>query len=275
MGGVEGRVVESGYRTIRTEESRLDNGRTWVDARWEAELRQKIARLGPEEASDQSGRARIVDEVLRLSFVADVGEPEVLWPDGLRVPVLFQNPVACLAVGELFFAVSADGTILSGSWDSPPKVGSGWLPVLGEVGVHYPGAMPGVVLDGEAELDALSIATSMWVHLSREDLTTMGRVVIDAKRGRETGPAQQGARIHLEGGREIWFGRPPRAGAPGSLPDEIKWANLSRALECLRSEDPGQDWNWVDLRWDRAEVHLFDTSAETEGATGESSGTGD
>ena len=267
IGGLEGRVAESGFRTIQTSQSRLDSGRTWIDERWEAELREKLARLGELEASDTVARQRILDEIESLSFVASIGEPEVLWPDGLRVPVLFQNPVACLAVGQLFYPVSADGTVLSGSWKSPPKVGAGWLPVLGEVGTHYPGAAPGMIIDGEVELDAISIATSMWVYLPREDLTTLGRVVIDAKRGRDTGPLEQGARLLMEGGRQVWFGRPPRAGEPGSLPDEAKWANLSSALECLRSKDPDLNWTWVDLRWDRPEMQLFE-SEDSEELTG-------
>lgn len=270
IGGIEGRVVESGFRTIHTNQARLDNGRTWVDSRWELELREKLARLGELEASDSQARDEIVAEIAALSFVASVGEPEVLWPDGLRVPILFQNPVACLPVGEVFYPVSADGTILSGAWASPPKVGSGWLPVIGEVGMHYPGAAPGIVLDGEAELDAVSIATSMWVHLSHRDWGTLGRVVIDARRGRETGPDEQGARIHMELEREVWYGRPPRAGAPGSLPDEVKWTNLSKALECLRSGEASGNWAWLDLRWDRAEMRLFENEDGVDEAAQES-----
>ena len=257
MGGLETRVAQSGFSEIRTNQARLDNGSTWVDRRWEGELAQRLARIGDKDAADPSARRQIVDEIAALSFIEATGTPEILWPDGLRVPVLFENPVACIAVGEVFYSVAPDGTVLSGSWDSPPRIGAGWLPRIGPVGAQYPGAFPGEKLDGEAELDAISIAMSMWFHLSDSDLESLGRVVIDSTAGRDTGPLVPGARIYLERGRSVWFGRPPRMDAPGSLPEETKWANLSKALACLRSDQADCDWDWVDLRWDLAEMHLF------------------
>lgn len=274
MGGLEARVAQSGFSEIRTNQARLDNGRTWVDRRWEGELAERLARLGGKDASDPVARAQIVDEIGSISFVESTGTPEILWPDGLRVPVLFQNPVACIAVGEAFYSVALDGTVLSGSWDSPPKVGPGWLPRIGPVGAKYPAAYPGEVLDGRAELDAISIAVSMWLHLSSADLETMGRVVIDASLGRDTGPLVPGARIYLERGRSIWFGRPPNIAAPGSLPVESKWANLSKALACLRPDGPPGNWERLDLRWDRAEMSLFE-DAESDSESSDQEGEGE
>ena len=47
-----------------------------------------------------------------------VAAPEVVWPDGLRIAVRFQSPVACLSVSGSYLPVAADGTVLSGSWDA-------------------------------------------------------------------------------------------------------------------------------------------------------------
>ena len=188
LGGLEEEVAASGFRRIQTNRVSLVPGETWVDPRWESELVSRIARREPLDAADEAGRAELVRELAALSFVAEVGEPEVHWPDGMTVPVRFQNPVACLFVGDGYLAVSADGTVLSGSRRRAAQIGAGWLPVIGaRSGERWP-LGPGDVLEDEALLDALDIAVSLCVHLGPEDLVTLGRVRIDATEARRTSP---------------------------------------------------------------------------------------
>src|SRR5205085_8488086 len=81
----------------------------------------------------------IVEEIARLPFVAQVGTPRVLWPDGLDLPLRLRRPVACILQGGEYTAVAEDGTILPGRWPTPPWIqldaGSaahlGFLPVIG------------------------------------------------------------------------------------------------------------------------------------------------
>jgi hypothetical protein len=260
LGGIERRVVESGFQGIQTNRLKLHADNTWLDPRWEGELATTVARVGVVDASDPSARRAVVGEIESLSFIASVGRPEVVWPDGLRVAVRFHSPVACISVGGSYLPVAANGTVLSGGWDAPPQVGPGWLPVLGPLDGTLDRVLPGDVLQREDLLDGLAIAVSMWIHLSPDDLGQLGRVRIDATYARETGPDQPGARIYLERGREVGFGRSPRQDEPGSLPPEAKWANLSRALEYLRTGVERADWEWLDLRWDRAELRAFVSS---------------
>ncbi len=265
VGGLERRVAQSGFQEVETNRVRLDAGETWIDARWEEELAGRLARLGSIDAEDEHERARVLAEIASLSFVASAGPCEVLWPDGMRVRIAFRNPVGTLFVGGAYLAVAADGTILSGEWTAPPQVGGGWLPVIGAAQPHD--VAPGDRIEDEERLDALDIAVSMWIHLTEEDWRTLGRTRIDAGRARGTSPEEPGARIYMEGGREIWFGRAPRQGEPGCLPVEQKWAHVRRALEFLRSEAPRVDWEWVDVRWDRAEIRVFEREPpEVDGA---------
>ncbi len=257
LAGLERNVAESGFRRIQANRVSLDPGKTWVDPRWEGELAVRLAVLGTVDASDVGAREALLAEILSLSFVAELGEPRVLWPDGLSVPVRFQNPVACVAATTGYLAVAPDGTVLSGERDAPPQIGTGWLPVIGSHGTEPRLFVPGDVIADEALLDALDVAVSMWVYLSPPDLATLGRVRIDADSARLTGPDEPGTRIHLEGGRTIGFGRAPRMGEPGSLPAAAKWAQVSRALELVRTGFERADWRWIDVRWDRAEMELF------------------
>ena len=265
LGDLEQQVVESGYRAIQPNRSRLDTGSTWVDPSWEAELTARLARQAPVDAQDEAARAALLAEIASLSFVAELGPASVIWPDGLRVPLRFRNPIACVFVGDGYLAVADDGVVLTGLNDAPPWVGWGWLPVLGAPGAVHEHLVPGSVLDEVTLADALDIARSMWVHLGAEDWETIGRIRIDASLARFTGPEEPGAILLLEQGREVWFGRAPREGEPGSLPAEEKWASVSRALGYLRSGSRRLDWQQVDVRWDMPGMTPFEVPDADEG----------
>ena len=42
-----------------------------------------------------------------------MGTPEVVWPDGLKLDVRFERPVACLRVEGEFLCVSEAGALIS------------------------------------------------------------------------------------------------------------------------------------------------------------------
>jgi hypothetical protein len=253
------RDVEAGaYAVIETDRVRLDAGPGWVDPRWESELAWRVAELGPVHADDRDGVLRIAAEVAALPFVAEVREPTVVWPDGLRLEVRLREPVACLRAGRQYVPVAADGTLLSGRWATPPARGSGYLPVV------YPSApsrpRPGELLTDPAVIDGLAVAASLWTELPPGDLARLGRIVIDARRSRETSVDRPGTLLLLEGQRTVWFGRSPNLDEPGEIPVRSKWASLSRALRLL-DERPsegaeGMDWDLADVRWDRPGLHL-------------------
>lgn len=248
------REVEN-FSTIDTSRVRFEwpresvGGPYWVDPRWERELAHHVARLGPLAAADGAGRRQLAERLQELSFVELAAEPEVLWPDGVRVPVRLRRPVACVPMGDYYQPVTADGVLLSGTWDSPPACGQGWLPVVGapdEVAMGFDGT-----IDEDTLLRALSVADSMWEHLDDEDWVDLGRVVIDATGAIPDG----GVRLFLDRGRVALFGRSPVDGHPGELAVSAKWSALSRALR-LEREVPPVHWDLVDLRWDRPELRL-------------------
>jgi len=257
-GGMQHRIRASGFRRVEPAYSRLDAGRTWVDPRWEDELRLRLAAHASFEVTDDAARRAIADELARLSFVDAVGEPEVIWPDGLRVPVRLRYAVACASVRDAYLPVARDGTLLSGSWPTPPRVGPGWLPVIGPVDGSLDALEPGDRLAEPVQVDALAVAVSLWEHLDADALATLGRVAIDASRGRRTSVTEPGCVLLLEDGRRIWFGRPPDTVEPGSLPAEHKWHSVASALALLRrlraGAEGGFDWALVDVRWDRPEL---------------------
>ena len=233
--------------------SRLDAGGEWIDPRWGGELSGRLALLGEIRCDDRAAIESVRAELSALSFVAGVGEPEVLWPDGLRVPVQVRRGAACVLAGAEYLAVSADGVVLSGRWPAPPARESGFLPLLAaEAGAGELRA--GEVLADPSLAGALAVARSMWAHLAGEDLARLGRAVIDARAARRASVEEPGCVLLLEHGRRVLFGRTPDLDAPGELPDEVKWASLARALRLL---DPGPeqlDWELVDVRWDVPEL---------------------
>jgi len=219
---------------------------------WSALIARRLAGLGELSSEDDDLAERVTAELEGLPFVREVGRVEVLWPDGLSLLVRLREPVACICLGEDYLPVAADGTVLPGLCSDPPDLGRGVLPLIGPLDGAFRQHLPGDVLEEERHLDALSVAISMREFLSEGDVDALGPLVIDAERAPLAAVDEPGTRIYMEGSREIFYGRPPRSHAAGELPEGIKWRHLMDAVALLG--DSGgeiEDWDLVDLRWDR------------------------
>ncbi len=223
----------------------------WVSPAWTVRLERTLLGARSLPAEDQEGIDALVEEVAALSFVAEVGAPEVEWPDGLVLPVRLHQPVACLKIDDDFLPVAADGTVLAGYGYAPHRAFGGHLPVLGPHGLDadpdWP-FEPGDILAHPVHLAGLSVAVSLWQHLDRDERGRIGRIVIDAGRDQAWDGKPGGVVLDLEGARRIHFGRPPQDDIPGELPVATKWAHVAEALE--RWENGGE-FAAVDVRWDQ------------------------
>lgn len=242
---------------------RLERADGWADPRWEEEIAWTLARFPSFQADDAAAAGELRAALARLSFVERVGEPQVLWPDGLSVPLLLRRPVACVRVGDAYQAVGADGVVLAGRWTQPPRVGPLWLPLIEEAAPGTAHLESGARLCDARQLDALAVARSMLQVLDTRDLALLGRMTIDARGAPRASVEDPGIVLFLEQGRQVRFGRSPLAGEPGELPVERKWTSLSRGLELLASGDPRYAWSELDVRWDLPAVDLpsFDSQA--------------
>lgn len=257
----------SGFTRVETNRFLLEYGEVlqteqgevvteWLDPRWDEMLSMRMAAIDDFEADDPAGVAAVMAGLRELSFLEELGEPRILWPDGLEVPLRLRRPVACIAWQDTYFCVAVDwstgrprGVILEGPWPSPPSVGARYLPVIDRL-EDVPDS---VWLEDQVQLDALAIADSMWQFLSDEDYEVLGRIVIDARRARLTSPKEPGARIELENHRVVLFGRSPAQDAPGELPISHKWDSIRSGLDELRA---GKDWESLDVRWERPVMAL-------------------
>jgi hypothetical protein len=233
---------------------RLDGGAAWSDPRWDADLAQVLGSLASFDVEDSGAHEAVRARLALLPFVESVGAVEVLWPDGLRVPIVLRQPIACIATreqGEVgYWLVAQDGMILSGRWPSPPHVGGHHLPVL--LGAHgaVEGARPGRIATSPLLRDALEISRQLPLWLEPAQLDVLGPVAIDARGAAEAGPEGTGIRLLLENQRLIAFGRSPLSNEPGELPIDRKWWSIARGLDALRSADERYDWELLDVRWD-------------------------
>lgn len=245
------------FARVDTSRARLLSGATWVDPRWEEEIRAKLAALGPLATEDDDALERAVRALAGLSFVVEVARPKVLWPDGLRLDVRLREPIACVQVGGEFQPVAADGHLLSGRWPAPPASHGGYLPVV-VVGASVERLRPGPVVWTDAAVDGFAVAQSLRQSLEPRALAELGRVLIDARESRTATVENGGVQILMEQGRRVLFGRAPNTDEPGELPVEHKWRNLDRALRYLEPIDeagtPDFDWELVDVRWDMPEM---------------------
>ncbi|MCC6409520.1 MAG: hypothetical protein IT453_20345 [Planctomycetes bacterium] len=251
-------VQASDFARVDTSKVRLLSGATWVDPRWENELRAKLAALGPIASEDDESLDRAVAAISTLPFVAEVADPKVLWPDGLRLDIRLRTPIACVQIGGEFQPVSADGYLLSGRWPAPPEnTRGGYLPVV-VVGASVERLHPGPVVWPDAAVDGFSVAQSMWESLEPRSLAELGRVVIDARESRTATVENGGTVILMEAGRRVLFGRAPNTDEPGELPVAQKWASIDQALRHLEPIDdqgtPNFDWELADVRWDMPEI---------------------
>ncbi|MBK7877837.1 MAG: hypothetical protein IPJ77_19320 [Planctomycetes bacterium] len=253
-------VWASGFATIDPRRARLadpaevEGGGGFVDQRWEALLRQTLASVPAFQATDLESAGRLQARVAALPFVAEVGEPRVLWPDGLELPVRLRRPEACVRIGELYYAVAADGVLLPGSWPAPPWIGQGYLPVIGPNDGSFEAAQPGERLAAPRHRDALAVAIGLRAELGAGEFETMGPPLIDATRARETSASVPGIELRLAGRRVIWFGRAPDCGEPGELPAAAKWKAIVQGLQLLRAEGGARDWSVLDARWDVPQI---------------------
>jgi len=250
----------SGVAVIDARRFRLQTDTPWTSPTWDERLGQVLGRLGAVSALDRPAIRELSSAVDALSFVAEVGEPEVLWPDGLTLPLRLHVPVACVkARDSVFLPVAEDGTVLDGSSAYPHEAYGAWLPVIGPNDGALAGARPGEVLVEPRHLDALAVAVSMWNHLGVADLVEMGRILIDASHERAPDGLPGGVRLDLERKRRILFGRPPGTGHPGELPEPLKWAHVAEGLRRWRARE---DWALLDVRWDQAVVVCEPTGAD-------------
>ncbi|MCP3917743.1 MAG: hypothetical protein GY711_19540 [bacterium] len=229
---------------------RLHSGAQWVSEAWRNRIERVLVRAGRIPAGDREAIGELARDLAQLSFVAEVGEPEVIWPDGLSLPIRLREPVACVGVGEDFLPVAVDGTVLAGYSYAPHEAYGGWLPVLGPAGIVYETMnplQPGDVLDDPRHVDALAVAASMNQYLGTTDRRALGRVLIDASRKLGPDSLPGGVRLDLEGARRILFGRPPGGDFPGELRERDKWENVSEGLARLAA---GEAWEVFDVRWD-------------------------
>lgn len=248
-------LERTGFTTIDPRRTRIEGQSGFVDARWRTFLSNRLATLPAVSSLDGQGVLGISSAIASLPFVAEVGEPRVLWPDGYDVPIRLRTPVACIRVRDEFLSVSDDGVILPGAWTQPPWVAGGWLPVLGPNDRSLDRARPGQRLSERRRLDALATAASMREALLPEDFQAMGPPVIDASHASRASVEDPGIVLLLEGQRAVYFGRRPDSGEPGELPTDRKWVSLARALKLLRPETGEvKDWSVVDVRWDDPEI---------------------
>ena len=256
---LEGDLDLVGFTRIDPSRTKIDDERGLVDARWREMLSARLAELPHVSALDPAGAEAIRQSLLSLPFVAEVGEGRVLWPDGYDVAVRFREPVACVLLGDSYFAVSREGVILPGEWTRPPWIGIGWLPLLvGDDGALDPArsAVPrGARLVSPEFRDALDVAVSMRASLEAEDFETMGAPAIDASHARSASVEDPGIVLHLEGSRRVYFGRVPSSDEPGELPAAKKWDALRRGLKAFASTSAdARDWELLDVRWDVPDV---------------------
>ena len=248
-------VERSGFARIDPRRTRIDGLASFVDARWRTTLAGRLTALPAVSALDPRSVRRISDALAGLPFVAEIGEPCVVWPDGYEIPIRLRSPVACVRVRDEYFSISGEGVILPGAWSRPPWVAGGWLPVLGPNDRSFDRARPGTRLTEPRHLDALATAVSMRAALDPEDMEAMGPPLIDASHARQATVEDPGIALELEGRRLVLFGRRPDSGEPGELPTDLKWVALARALKLLRPETGAvKDWSVLDVRWDVPEI---------------------
>lgn len=260
VGALERDARSLGVARIDTLRHKLHEGTQWVSPAWRLELERVLIDSRGLLVDDRDAIQRFEDRVAALSFVAEVGDAELLWPDGLSLPLRMHEPSACVATGEGdFLPVAPEGKVLGGYAGAPHGAYGGWLPVVGPV---ERGAVlwPGDRLTSESDVAALAVAESMWRFLDVADLRRLGRVVIDATQ--ETAPVFDrapdsatpealpgGVVLELEDGRRVVFGRPPDPTAPGELPVGLKWRHVAEAMRDAQAGDP---WRLLDVRFDEA-----------------------
>ncbi len=252
---------EKGVGRVDASRYRLHTGPLYFGDAWRNRLESILRRAQSIELSDQTAIAAIRAELGALSFVEQVGEPEVLWPDGIVFPLQLREPAACVPVGADYLPVSDDGVVMAGYSYGPHEVYGAWLPILGPAQRSQRAGppAPGDRITDEALLAALQVARSMQRHLTPDQQRLLGRIVIDASSDQAPDGLPGGVVIDLEGKRRIVFGRPPGSGEPGELAVATKWQSVLSALE---GGDQAPVWDLLDVRWDQPVMHLRDRDGD-------------
>ncbi|MFT7678991.1 MAG: hypothetical protein ACI8QC_002990 [Planctomycetota bacterium] len=248
--GLQQSADDRGVGFVDLTRYRVDRGSRYFPAAWRARLERILSQGAQLDATDAQALENLVSDLEALSFVAEVGTAEVVWPDGLVVPLRLLEPVAAIRVGDDYLPVAFDGTVLAGYAYAPHEVYGAWLPVLGPhqlVAGMKPEPEPGDVLNLPALADALAVVESMQRTLTPDEQRSLGRILVDASARLAPDGFPGGVRIELESARAVLFGRPPGSGNPGELPAHLKWQHLLNALVDLES---GQGWDLLDVRWD-------------------------
>ena len=266
---MERRAQSEGYGWVDPASLEFEAFAEWVDERWTDQLDELLLDSPLFRTDDAEAVAALEAALEDLPFVREAFVEEVLWPGGLEVELELREPVACIPVGRHFLPVSDEGVVLPGLWTRPPLVSGRFLPVIAPLEDAYgvfAHARAGDWLAETRHLDALSIVRSARAHLTDETSARLGRFSVLAVDARVPAIEAPGAMLLLEGGRRVWFGRPPADDllgvpvAPGELPVAVKWESLTRALALLEpgpAGDPPQgQWERVDVRWDRPELLL-------------------
>ncbi len=252
---------EKGVGTCEVTRVRLHHEPLYFGDAWQRRLERILRRRETVDLSNAAEVASLKAEFARLSFVEEVGEPEVVWPDGLVVPLRLREPAACIRVGDDFLPVADDGMVLAGYSYAPHEIYGAWLPILGPSDRLLRAGLPspGDFIQDEALLAALKVAGSMQRNLIPKEQRLLGRFVIDASR--ELGPngLPGGVRLDLEGKRRILFGRPPGGDFPGELSAQTKWMAIA---EALNTGDAPLQWDVLDVRWDEPVKHVRGASDE-------------
>ena len=247
------RLYAQGHFEVEKDRVRIEpfDPHAYVPSGWSEFVAARITRLDPVFVDDPDAVARVADELRALRLFRSVGEPRVIWPDGIEVEVRLRRIVACVKTDGRFLAVSEDGVIFPGSHASPMSDGVAPVPLIAW-DESLRDLRVGEVLPDERHFDALSVALSMQHHLPPEVRAALGSIRIDASRAEIVNVTDPGVVLYLSERRAVLFGRPPIQGHPGEVPEELKWDHLTEQLRA--TSEGGRAWDVLNIRWDRVEV---------------------
>ena len=243
------RLYAQGYSLVDTRRARIVSydSEPCAPSEWSGLVAVHLAELGPLAADDPREVAEVAAILRSLPIFRSVSEPRVIWPDGIEVEVRLRRAAACIQFDGGFRSVSRDGGVLPGFSVSQPDGALGPLPLIAW-GEALQGLAMGDLLPEDQHFDALSVAVSMQDHLTNEQRSLLGPIVIRSEAAAPAGAEAPRVRLALPGSRGVVFGRAPIAGRPGELPEEIKWGHIVEYLESYPRG--GRDWAVLDVRWD-------------------------
>ena len=223
----------------------------YIPGAWEEFIAAKLLEVGRVDSDDPRSAERVAERLASLPMIHSVESAHVVIPDGLELDVRLRRIVACVKSAEGFLPVSEDGVILPGFSVAPISDGVGHAPLIAW-DESARALQVGDELSEEQHFDALSVALSMQLHLSAEVRASLGPVRVDASGAALASVTEPGVVIYLTERRAALFGRAPLHGHAGELPEETKWAHLSRYL--VEPPQGAEPWEILDIRWDEPDV---------------------